>query len=126
MLGGGKFDERIFESYLRAVDSLGGRIQPVDKRHCRRHGYGRIGRLNPEPIFGGETTTFAGISAADVNVQRDGITVNDTRYPVGISSTTRINPDLVGEVRMVLTPVDAELGRGNGQVQILTRSGTND
>ncbi len=83
-------------------------------------------RLNPEPIFGGETTTFAGISAADVNVQRDGITVNDTRYPVGISSTTRINPDLVGEVRMVLTPVDAELGRGNGQVQILTRSGTND
>src|SRR5262245_23888978 len=83
-------------------------------------------RLNPEPIFGGETTTFAGISAADVNVQRDGITVNDTRYPVGISSTTRINPDLVGEVRMVLTPVDAEMGRGNGQVQILTRSGTND
>ena len=28
-------------------------------------------------------------------------------------------------MRVILTPVDAETGRGNGQVQILTRSGTN-
>jgi hypothetical protein len=32
---------------------------------------------------------------------------------------------MVGEIRLILTPVDAELGRGNGQVQITTRSGTN-
>jgi hypothetical protein len=32
---------------------------------------------------------------------------------------------MVGEFRVILTPVDAEMGRGNGQVQILTRSGTN-
>ena len=36
-----------------------------------------------------------------------------------------MNPDLVGEVRLILTPVDAEFGRGNGQIQITTRSGTN-
>jgi hypothetical protein len=36
-----------------------------------------------------------------------------------------INPDLVGEIRQVFTPGDAELGRGNGQIQITTRSGTN-
>jgi len=36
-------------------------------------------------------------------------------------ASTVINPDLVGEARMVLAPVDAELGRGNGQVQIQTR-----
>ena len=36
-----------------------------------------------------------------------------------------LHPDMVGEFRVILTPVDAELGRGNGQVQILTRSGTN-
>src|SRR4029079_14766057 len=35
-----------------------------------------------------------------------------------------INPDLVGEVRGILGPVDAELGRVNGQIQITTRSGT--
>ncbi|MBI2150145.1 MAG: carboxypeptidase regulatory-like domain-containing protein, partial [Acidobacteria bacterium] len=40
-------------------------------------------------------------------------------------STTTINPDLVGEVRLVLAPVDAEFGRGNSQIQITTRSGTN-
>jgi hypothetical protein len=37
-----------------------------------------------------------------------------------------MNPDLVGEVRMILAPVDAETGRGNGQIQIQTRSGTNE
>ena len=36
-----------------------------------------------------------------------------------------INPDMVGELKVILSPVDAEMGRGNGQVQILTRSGTN-
>ncbi len=32
---------------------------------------------------------------------------------------------MVGEIRMITSPVDAELGRGNSQVQIQTRSGTN-
>ena len=36
-----------------------------------------------------------------------------------------MNPDLVGEMRIIVAPVDAELGRGNGQMQLLTRSGTN-
>src|SRR5262249_25452775 len=40
-------------------------------------------------------------------------------------STTTLNPDLVGEIRLILAPVDAELGRGNSQIQITTRSGTN-
>jgi hypothetical protein len=42
-----------------------------------------------------------------------------------VFSTTFVNPDLVGEIRIILTPVDAEMGRGNGQVIINTRSGTN-
>jgi hypothetical protein len=32
---------------------------------------------------------------------------------------------MVGEIKLIMTPVDAEVGRGNGQVQITTRSGTN-
>src|SRR5262245_45309208 len=75
--------------------------------------------------LGGELTTFAGISAGYVNTTVNGQSVNDGRYGVGVYATTRINPDMVSEVRLVLTPVDAELGRGNGQVQIQTRSGTN-
>jgi hypothetical protein len=74
---------------------------------------------------GGGGTTFAGVSPAFVNVQRDGIPMSDVRWPTGINSATRINPDLVGEVRMLLAPVDAEAGRGNGQVQVQTKSGGN-
>ena len=75
--------------------------------------------------FGGDFTTFAGVSAAYVNTTINGLSVNDGRYQLGVNTTTIINPDLVGEIRLILTPVDAELGRGNGQVQITTRSGTN-
>ena len=75
--------------------------------------------------FGRENTTFAGVSAAYISTVRDGVMVQDTRFPTGINSATVINPDLVGEVRLILAPVDAEIGRGNGTVQIQTRSGTN-
>ena len=75
---------------------------------------------------GGSTLdTFAGTTANTVNVTRDGVSVNDGRFAVGAFTTTQTNPDLVGEIRLILTPVDAELGRGNSQIQITTRSGTN-
>src|SRR3989441_3275237 len=73
----------------------------------------------------GESTTFAGISTGMVNTVRDGLSVQDGRYANGVGATTQVHPDMVGEFRVILTPVDAEMGRGNGQVQILTRSGTN-
>jgi Carboxypeptidase regulatory-like domain len=69
--------------------------------------------------------TFAGLSSSTVNTVRDGLSVSDGRFQNGVFSTTTITPDLVGEVRLVLAPVDAELGRGSAQVQIFTRSGTN-
>src|SRR5436190_18130666 len=78
-----------------------------------------------QSAFGREGTTLAGISAQNTPVLRDGIMVQDTRWPTGINSATVMNQDLVGEVRLIVSPVDAELGRGNGAVQITTRSGTN-
>ena len=75
--------------------------------------------------FGREGTTLAGISAQNVTTVRDGIMVQDLRWPGGINSATVINPDLVGEIKLIVSPVDAEIGRGNGSVQIQTRSGTN-
>jgi len=68
---------------------------------------------------------FAGVSQMSVNTTRDGLSVSDGRFNAGVFATTVMNPDLVGEVKLILAPVDAELGRGNGQVQITTRSGTN-
>src|SRR5436190_173429 len=80
-------------------------------------------RMNDDGVNG----TFAGVSADKVNMQRDGVDASGSAYWVqaGAQSATFINPDLVGEVRMILAPVDAELGRGNAQIQFLTRSGTN-
>ena len=81
--------------------------------------------MTNDDVFGAEQTNFAGVSARDINMQRDGISVNNQRWPNGLDSPTQMNPDLVGEIRMILAPVDAEMGRGNGQLQIQTRSGTN-
>jgi len=82
-----------------------------------------MGGIRGDP--GTTTATFAGISANMVNTTRDGLNVSDSRYENGVFSTTVINPEMVGEMRVILAPVDAEMGRGNGQVQISTRSGTN-
>src|SRR6188474_1615985 len=75
--------------------------------------------------FGRENTTFAGVRADNISIVRDGINMNDNRSPNGIYSIQTINPDLVGDVRLILAPVDVELGRGNGSIQYTTRSGTN-
>ena len=77
------------------------------------------------PFFNNSEQTFAGVSGNNINMTRDGIPVNELRYNSGLSSPSRLNPELVGEFKMILSPVDAELGRGAGQVQMTTRSGTN-
>jgi len=82
--------------------------------------------MTDSPTFGADRTTFAGISAANVNLQRDGVTVNDVRWATGLSSPVYLNPELIGEFKLVIAPVDAEMGRGSGQVQVITRSGAND
>jgi hypothetical protein len=83
--------------------------------------------------------TVNGLGIDTINVTRDGLSINDGRYAAGsttggaaiggkgryLLSDTTLLPDLVGEIRLVLSPVDAELGRGNSQIQIRTRSGTN-
>jgi Carboxypeptidase regulatory-like domain len=75
----------------------------------------------------GVTGTFAGMSNYNVNVQRDGIDASaSARYmQAGIQTATMMNPDLIGEVRLIVAPVDAEMGRGNGQMIVQTRSGSN-
>src|ERR1700758_4617167 len=78
-------------------------------------------RVDP---FGDQFNALGGIPNNTINTTRDGLTVTDSRNGV-LSATTTMNPDTVGEVRVILAPVDAEYGRGNGQIQVLTRSGTN-
>jgi len=82
--------------------------------------------MTDSPTFGADRTTFAGISAANVNLQVNGVTANDVRWATGANSPVFLNPETVGEFKLVIAPVDAEMGRGAGQVQVVTRGGANN
>ncbi len=75
---------------------------------------------------GTQGSNFAGGRLTQLNTTRDGIPVSDGRYDVGASTSTYVSPDLVDEVRVIVAPADAETGRGSGQIQMSTRSGTNE
>jgi hypothetical protein len=83
------------------------------------------------PTTPGTTTSagfqgaFAGSRVSQTNVVRDGLSITDGRYEFGAFGATYSSPDLVEEVRVITAPVDAETSRGVGQVQMVTRSGTN-
>lgn len=69
---------------------------------------------------------FSGARIGTLNISRDGVNVQDQRINVGLDSTVFTSVDLIQEVRVVTSPADAEFGRGSGQVQMITRSGTNE
>jgi len=76
---------------------------------------------------GTSNTTFAGIHAngsANVSIAMDGMTMNTGRHTQGLKTTTFVNPDMIDEMQVVVAPVDVE-GRGAAQIQMRTRSGTN-
>jgi hypothetical protein len=75
---------------------------------------------------GVQGSNFAGTRGTQLNTTRDGIPISDGRYDIGAATSTYTSPDLVDEVRVIVAPADAELGRGSGQIQMSTRSGTNN
>jgi hypothetical protein len=68
---------------------------------------------------------FAGNRLNAVNVTLDGLTVSAGRYDQGVLGVTYMSPDLIEEVRVTTANVDASASRGSGQMQMVTRSGTN-
>ena len=72
---------------------------------------------------------FNGVRSQSQNVTLDGVNIQESRYNGGWSSgnTTAVSGvDLVAEFRVSTAPVDAEFGRGMAQVQMISRSGTNE
>ncbi|MBM3787543.1 MAG: hypothetical protein FJW30_24570 [Acidobacteria bacterium] len=68
---------------------------------------------------------FAGTRIGSLNITIDGINAQDQRLNQGVSSPILTTVDKVEEFRIVTSPADAEYGRGSGQIQMITRSGTN-
>lgn len=75
---------------------------------------------------GTQGSNFAGGRLTQLNTTRDGIPISDGRYDMGASTSTYVSPDLIDEMRVIVAPADAETGRGSGQIQMSTRSGTNE
>jgi len=71
---------------------------------------------------------FGGARMSQINTTRDGLPTADGRYLDwnGAYSGTFTSPDLVEEVQVNVTSVDAAVGRGSGQVRLQTRSGGNE
>ena len=71
-------------------------------------------------------TTQAGSYGSYYSGARIGtLNIQDARINQGRSSPFFLSTDRIAEFRVVTSPADAELGRGSGQLQMLTRSGTN-
>ena len=63
-----------------------------------------------------------------VSAQMTGFqTQNFTNVLLGNAAQVRLNfkLEMVGEFRLITAPVDAEMGRGNSQMQVQTKSGSN-
>jgi hypothetical protein len=69
---------------------------------------------------------YSGARIGTLNIQVDGVNIQDARINQGRSSPFFLSTDRIAEFRVVTSPADAELGRGSGQIQMLTRSGTNE
>jgi Carboxypeptidase regulatory-like domain/TonB dependent receptor len=71
-------------------------------------------------------SNFSGARIGTLNITRGGINVMDQRINSGVEATFFNSVDSVDEVKVVVSPADAEYGRGSGQVHITTKSGSNE
>jgi len=71
-------------------------------------------------------TNFNGARNDLLNITLDNANVQDNFITESINTTQLYVPiDRIAEVKVVTAPVDAEYGRGSGQVQLISKSGTN-
>jgi Carboxypeptidase regulatory-like domain/TonB dependent receptor len=71
-------------------------------------------------------TNFNGARNDMLNISMDHTNIQDNFITEGLSSTQIFTSvDRIEEVRVVTSPADAEYGRGSGQIQLISKSGTN-
>jgi hypothetical protein len=109
---------------LLSTASVGGVINGQKVLELPLPGRDALGLVLTQPGLYGDN--FAGSRMGAVNVTRDGITVSDQLINTGVSSVFFTPVDAIEEVRVITSPVDAEMGRGSGQVQVSSRSGGNE
>jgi hypothetical protein len=78
-------------------------------------------------VAGPNGENFNGARAGALNITLDGINVRDNLMDAVIQTEGLLgmSVDQIQEFRIVTAPADAEYGRGSGQIQAISRSGTN-
>jgi Carboxypeptidase regulatory-like domain len=108
---------------LASTASVGGVITGKEIQELPLPDRDALGLVLTQPGVIGNN--FGGARIGALNVTRDGINVMDQRLDLGVNSVITPSTDLIEEVRVITAPVDAQFGSGSGQVQMLTKSGTN-
>ena len=92
-----------------------------------RSAYDLVGTQPGVVINGTNGVNINGSQTGAINYTTDGINTQDNllngAFNTNVSNTVSV--DRVEEFRVVTSPADAEYGRGSGQVQLITRAGTN-
>src|SRR5262245_5976351 len=107
---------------LASTASVGGVINGKEIQDLPLPDRDALGLVLTQPGVIG--SNFGGARVEALNVTRDGINVMDQRLDLGVNSIVTPSTDLIEEVRVITAPVDAQFG-SSGQVQMLTKSGTN-
>jgi len=80
--------------------------------------------VNSQPGVVG--TNFNGARNDMLNIAMDHTNIQDNFITESLSTTQIFtSTDRIEEIRVVTSPADAEYGRGSGQVQLISKSGTN-
>jgi hypothetical protein len=78
-------------------------------------------------VSGNNNQNFNGARGGALNITLDGANIQDSMFD-GVAATAAIsvvNVDRIAEFRIVTSPADAELGRGSGQIIMVSRAGGN-
>ena len=111
------------EALLTGTATVGGVITSQQILDLPLPNRNALGATATQPGTVGDN--FSGTRIAALNITVDGVNVMDQSINSGVNSVVVVNPETIEEVRVVTSPVDAEFGRGTGQVQVSTRSGSN-
>jgi len=66
-----------------------------------------------------------GTPADGVQIIKDGANINEVRWNSGLQTPSHINEDIIDEFKVVMSPADAEYGRGGPQIILTSKTGTN-
>src|SRR5262245_11228994 len=100
----------------RAITGLNVQQLPLTNRDA-------LSLVNTQP--GVQGANISGIQRVGLNISMDGINIQDTRTNFGLTTPLFTSVDRVGEVQVINSPADAELGRGIAHIVILSPAGTN-